>query len=312
MGTVTIIGAAGAIGSSILVELYRQRLFETFILVDPRTNVLESYRIDLTEASVATGSEVLDIRILDPEEAADVDISSDLVIYAATKGEKPGLTRSSFAAANWGLLRSSLPLIETAANTKGLVLLVTNPIDVMATRLARESRVLDRNRILGYSLNDSTRLRFILAQELGIETSDVSAYALGKHGELLVPIFSDIKINGKHLDINTEQRRRILCWMEGWFDRWQQLGTDRSSTWSTAAGVALMVTAMREQKIIPTSIDTSSIDFLPAESFIALPSIISPDQVIPDPSFGSHLHSQEREKLIEAAEEVKTMSDELA
>ena len=312
METVTIIGAAGAIGSSIFVELHRQRLFKTFNLVDPRKNVLESYRIDLAEASIAASEESSNINVYEPKEAVGAGTASDLVICAATKGEKPGLSRSSFAAMNWELLRSLMPLIEAAVKPQGTVLLVSNPIDVLAARLARESAVLGANRILGYSLNDSTRLRAVMAMELGVDPKRVSAQALGMHGEVLVPLFSDAKVNGKPVDLSASQRERIVEWMDGWFDRWQELESGRSSTWSTAVGVALMVTAMRGRQVMPTSIETSGVDFLPNGSFIALPAVLEPGRAYPDPLFGQDLDAEEREKLITAAEQVKAMSDGLS
>lgn len=309
METVTVIGAAGAIGSSILGELHRQRLFKTFNLFDPRSNVLEALRIDLTEAAITSGDDPPRINIFDSEAGATNEISSDLVICAATLGEKPGLSRSSFAAMNWELLKSLVPLIEGAAGARGSVLLVTNPIDVMAARLAQETKMLDEDRIMGYSLNDSTRLRAAIAAELVVKVQRVSAQALGMHGEALVPMFSDVRVDGERVEISPARRERIMKWMDGWFDRWQSLGTGRSSTWSTGAGVAMTVQAMREERTMPVSIATTGVDFLPEGSFIALPGILQDGGVHVDGGFTAAFAEQER--LVAAAERVRRMSADL-
>jgi malate/lactate dehydrogenase len=56
----------------------------------------------------------------------------------------------------------------------GVILMVTNPVDPLCTWLQRH-RDLDRRRLLGYTANDSLRLRTALGDQLGVRSSDVDA-----------------------------------------------------------------------------------------------------------------------------------------
>ncbi|MFC7405732.1 lactate/malate family dehydrogenase [Georgenia alba] len=303
----TIIGAAGGIGASVTTELVRQGLFDVLHLVDVRTNVLEADRIDLRESAVVAGGVPPRITVHDPHSARELDRPSDLVICAATLGERPGRSRSSFAATNWELLESLAEPIRHAAGESGMVLVITNPIDAMAARLARAVGM--RDRIIGYSLNDSTRLRLAVADELGVTPDRVHAEALGVHGEELVPAFSRVRVDGEPVELAPEQRVRVVEAMDGWWERWHALNSGRSSTRSTAAGVAASVTAMRQGRTLPMSVATDGIDYLPDDAFVGYPTSFAGGRAAPDTEVD--LAGAERAELSAAAESVRRLADSL-
>lgn len=307
MSTVTIIGAAGSIGSKVVESLHQRRRFDVYRLVDPRVNVLEALRIDLTEAAVAEDTEPASILVADPSDA-EGDEPSDLVICAATVGERSGQSRSSFASMNWKLLDSLRPVIETAAGDTGLVLLITNPVDVMAEALCRASERLRDDQVLGYSTNDSTRMRVAVANELQVSPERVDAYALGLHGEQLVPIFSDVRVDGQVVALDSSQQARVVDHLDTWLDRWRSLEAGRSSTNATSAGASALVCAMREGRTAPVSISTTSLEFLPDDSHIAMPAVLTGNSVLPRIPAVS---DQERAGLVRAAERVKALADTL-
>ena len=57
--------------------------------------------------------------------------------------------------------------ISSATVPDAAVIVVTNPVDPLVTRLQQRT-CLDRRRILGYTVNDSLRLRTGLAHALGV------------------------------------------------------------------------------------------------------------------------------------------------
>ncbi|GGD30339.1 L-lactate dehydrogenase [Microbacterium faecale] len=308
MTSATIIGAAGGIGQTVAAEFVARDLFDELHLVDLRTNLLEADRIDLSEASVAAGHQPPHITVEDPHSALHALGSSDFVVCAATLGEKPGQSRSSFAQVNWELLISLVPLISQVAGEHGTVLLVTNPVDAMAERLAREETI-PRDRIIGYSVNDSTRLRVAIAAEVGVEPDRVQAHALGVHGEQLVPLYSGVRIDDEPVELDAGQRQRIDTWTEGWFARWHELKSGRSSIRSTAAGVASVVRATRSGAELPLSVSTDSVDFLPSSAFIGLPTSFAGGSAAVSDAF--ECTSEEKAALVEAATAVRDLAGQL-
>ncbi|MBI2006820.1 MAG: NAD(P)-binding domain-containing protein [Nitrosopumilales archaeon] len=78
------------------------------------------------------------------------------------------------------------------------IVLVTNPADVLTYVFNKETN-LSRNNIIGVASSlDSSRFRYVLANELGVKTKNITnAMVLGEHGDSMVLLFSLAKIDGK-------------------------------------------------------------------------------------------------------------------
>ncbi len=124
-----------------------------------------------------------------------------------------------------------------------MILVVTNPVDPLVTRLQRRTG-LDRRRVLGYTLNDSLRLRTGLARALGEPPGSVDAWSLGEHGDLSVPLYSRVYVEGVQVDPTAAQRAAAEDYLRNWYVRHVALDSGRSSTWTSGLGVARMVTAL--------------------------------------------------------------------
>ena len=68
------------------------------------------------------------------------------------------------------------------------VITITNPLDVMVW-VMREACGLPAHRVVGMAgVLDSARFRYFLAEELKVSVEDVSAFVLGGHGDMMVPL----------------------------------------------------------------------------------------------------------------------------
>ena len=108
------------------------------------------------------------------EDVADADV---LVICAAT-ALTANTSRDVYLAENARDRRRDRALDDFG----GAAIMVTNPVDPLTARLARR---LGRERVLGYTFNDTLRLRQALPGH-----EDV--WVLGEHGDGAVPIFSRV------------------------------------------------------------------------------------------------------------------------
>ena len=78
------------------------------------------------------------------------------------------------------------------------ILMITNPVDVLTYVIQKEVSFSSKNVIGVASSLDSSRFRYLLAQELGANQSKIQdAIVMGEHDDTMVPIFSQAKYNEK-------------------------------------------------------------------------------------------------------------------
>jgi malate dehydrogenase len=130
------------------------------------------------------------------------------------------------------------------AGWPGILIVLTNPVDPLCTwALGRAG--LARERLLGYTLNDSLRLRTAIAAELGVAPGRVEAWVIGEHGDGNVALFDRVRVDGEPVTLEAEARERALEFLHGWYTRHVALDSGRSSTWTSGLGIARMVEAIR-------------------------------------------------------------------
>ena len=120
---------------------------------------------------------------------------ADIIILTAGPAMKPGETRLDLIHKTKAILRSTIEEITTY-NPACILILVTNPVDVL-TYLAIQYSGLHPNRVIGSgTLLDSMRLRSLLADYYAVDPSDLDVFILGEHGDSMVPIWSLATIKG--------------------------------------------------------------------------------------------------------------------
>ena len=131
---------------------------------------------------------------------------------------------------------------------------MTNPVDPLVTRL-RQRTGLDRRRVVGYTINDSLRLRTGVAKALGVPSGSVDAWAVGEHGDLSVPLYDRVVVDGVRVQLTDDQIAVAEEYFRTWYVRHVALDSGRSSTWTSGLGVARMVAALGgERGLWPASV----------------------------------------------------------
>jgi L-lactate dehydrogenase len=112
-----------------------------------------------------------------------------VVIIAAGVSQKPGEDRLALLERNVAVFRSVIAGVMQAA-PDAILLIATNPVDVM-TFAAQRISGLPPERVIGSgTILDTARLRSLLGDHLGIAPTSVHAYVLGEHGDSEVPVWS--------------------------------------------------------------------------------------------------------------------------
>jgi L-lactate dehydrogenase len=124
---------------------------------------------------------------------------SSVVVITAGAKQKPGQTRLNLLETNAALFRELTPRIFSAA-PETLLLVVSNPVDVLTYISLRVSGVAPERVFGSGTVLDTSRFRSLLAQRLGVAVGNVHAYIVGEHGDSEVPIWSSAQIAGVPLD----------------------------------------------------------------------------------------------------------------
>ena len=121
--------------------------------------------------------------------------NADVVIVTAGVPRKPGMSRDDLLSINLKVMESVGKGIRKYAPS-AFVICITNPLDAMVWALQKFSG-LPHHKVVGMAgILDAARLRFFLAEALGVSIEDVSALVLGGHGDTMVPLIRYATVAG--------------------------------------------------------------------------------------------------------------------
>jgi L-lactate dehydrogenase len=120
---------------------------------------------------------------------------SGAVILAAGVSQRPGETRLELLERNAAVFGEIVPQVLAAA-PDAILLVATNPVDVM-TQIATRIAGLAPERVIGSgTILDTARFRALLGGWLQVSPKSVHAYVLGEHGDSEVLCWSAADVGG--------------------------------------------------------------------------------------------------------------------
>ena len=189
MKKITITGA-GYVGATIAYALTLKGIADDIVLVDIDEKKAQAEADDIQHGVAAMGDSV--VRAGTYAETAD----SDLIIITAGRNRKPTETRLDMIHDNIGIMKNVCEQLKKQ-NTRGVVLLVSNPVDIL-TYYCDKWLDLPDGTVFGTGCTlDTSRLLRAVADYTGCTVSEVSGYVIGEHGESQVPVWSSITVHGK-------------------------------------------------------------------------------------------------------------------
>ncbi len=118
---------------------------------------------------------------------------ADIVVLAAGRNGRPDESRLDLLRDN---ARIAAGIGQVLAGFGGIVIVVTNPVDVL-TRVVTEASGLPPERVIGTgTLLDTARLRERLAVRLGLATQSIHAQVVGEHGDSSVTLWAGARVSG--------------------------------------------------------------------------------------------------------------------
>ena len=193
----------GFVGASIAFRFLQQGLFSHLVLVDANREKAEGEAMDLSDGLPYGAS--MEITAGTYNDVA----GCGLVVVTAGVNQKPGETRLELIGRNAAILKSILHEI-TSRKFEGILLIVSNPVDVL-TYLSKELSGYPRERVIGSgTVLDTARLKQLLGEELGVDSRNVHAFIVGEHGDSELAVWSGANVSGLDLQDFCRLRGKAL------------------------------------------------------------------------------------------------------
>jgi len=188
---IAIIGC-GHVGTACAHTLLQSRLCREIVLIDAARDLARGEALDLQQ-SVPLG---MPVRIF-AGDYADAATSAIVVLTVGAPIKFTG-SRLDMLAANIAVLRACLAQLA-AVKFSGVLVLATNPVDILTLVAQRESGLPVHQVIGSGTLLDTERLRFMLGESLNVDARSVDAVVIGEHGDSSVAVWSAAQVGGAPL-----------------------------------------------------------------------------------------------------------------
>ncbi|WP_337103610.1 L-lactate dehydrogenase [Paenibacillus sp. YIM B09110] len=200
---VVVIGV-GAVGSTTAYTLLLRSRMDELVLIDANVNKAVGDALDMNhgmpflgQAKVWAGSY---------EDCKDADI----VIITAGAAQRPGETRTDLLKRNAAIYESIITEV-LKYNSDGILLIATNPVDIMSYFTWQKSGW-PINRVIGSgTLLDSARFRYLIGQRLHIDPRSVHAHIIGEHGDTELPVWSLANVAGTNFSLSDTAKSEIFA-----------------------------------------------------------------------------------------------------
>ena len=216
---ISIIGS-GRVGASIAFLCVANELDDVLLLNRTKDKALGE-SMDIANAIPSTSK----FSIRGTDDYSDLS-GSDIIVIAAS--------RDSYTKDRTENIKSQVDMIKEIAKKvqqycpSAIILVVSNPPDVLTYFFQKESGF-SRFKVIGIASSlDSSRFRYFVSELFSVPQSSISnALVLGEHGDSMVPIFSNVSVNGTDLNslINDTARESIINNVRSY---WKQLRNYKS------------------------------------------------------------------------------------
>lgn len=196
---IAIVGT-GFVGATTAYTLMLSGLVSELVLIDINKDKAEGEVMDLNHGLPY----VRPVKISSGEYADCA--GADIVIIAAGANQKPGETRIDLVRKNTVIFKSIIPQV-VAHNQTCILLVVTNPVDIL-TYVTWKISGFPKEKVIGSgTVLDTARFRYLLADHAGVDARNIHAYVMGEHGDTEVLTWSLTNIAGIPMETYCEENR---------------------------------------------------------------------------------------------------------
>lgn len=183
----------GNVGATIAYTLMESKLFSEIVLIDVNAEKAHGEAMDLNHC----------LPFLAPMQiyAGNYNdlIGAGIIIVAAGVSQKPGETRIDLVQRNADVLRMITDRITTV-NPDCILLVVTNPVDIL-TYVSLRLSGFPASRVIGSgTVLDTARLKYLVGEKLDVDPRNVHSFIIGEHGDSELAVWSGANVSGINLE----------------------------------------------------------------------------------------------------------------
>lgn len=198
MGKAAMIGC-GFVGSTAAFALMQSGIFSEMVMIDANRDRAEGEALDISHGLPFARP----VKIY----AGDYDdiVDAGVIIVTAGASQKPDETRLDLIHKNVEVFKSIIPEIARRG-CEGILLIVSNPVDILTYTAIRLSGFPDHRVIGSGTVLDTARLKYLIGEHLGVDNRSVHAFIVGEHGDSELAAWSSANVSGVRLSDFCEMR----------------------------------------------------------------------------------------------------------
>ena len=304
-----IIGC-GNVGATTAYTLAQSRLFSELVLIDIDKKRAEGEAADINHALPFISP--MDIYAGDYSDLSDANI----IIITAGASQRPGETRTDLVRSNVRVFQSIVKNIAIY-NNGGIILVVTNPVDIL-TYVTLKLSGFPKSRVIGSgTVLDTSRLKYLVGRHLDVDPRNVHSFIIGEHGDSELAVWSSANVSGVDLDRFCESCNKH-CSKQALFSLFEDVRTSAykiieakgATYYAIAESVRRIVSAIMldENAILPLSVLLSG-EYGIDNICLGVPCIVGSKgikKVLEIP-----LNNEEHSKLEDSAAKLRGIADSL-
>ena len=273
---VVIIGT-GFVGMSYAYALVNQGAVEEIVLIDVDVRKAEGEAMDLNHGLAFAPRKML-IKSGSYEDVVD----AGLIVITAGVSQKEGESRLDLLKRNSAIMRSIVRQVM-AQGYQGILLIATNPVDIL-TYIAYQESGLPSSRVIGSGTSlDSARLRYEISQYIDIDVRNIHAYMMGEHGDSEFVCWSNANVGGKPFkdvvetmhQINFEDLEDIAKKVK--YAAYDIIERKKATYYGIGMALVRITLAIfnNENRILPISVYNDGVYEIEKDVYIGLPAVLN-------------------------------------
>lgn len=278
------------------------------VLVDIQPGIAQGKALDMADAAPLVRCPY---RIEGTQDIAAA-VGSDIVVMTAGLARKPGMTREELIQKNAVIMKEVCEALKRYA-PKAIVVVVTNPLDIMTNYCLRATGF-DPRRVIGMGLSlDAARFANLVAQELKVPSTDVDACVIGSHGEGMMPLGRFTMVNGVSLDelLPDDKMRELVARTVGrGAEIVSLLGSGSAYFAPSAAAAALTKAIIKDEKRIIGACAYLRGEYGVSGVCVGVPCRIGKSGI--EEIIALELHDDEKKAFLESAERIRSAASKLS
>jgi malate dehydrogenase len=304
---VTVVGA-GNVGSNTARRVAERNLAEDVVMIDIVEGLPQGLALDINQSAPVEEFESVVVGTNDYADTAE----SDVVVITAGLPRKPGMSRMDLLDQNAEIVGGVTEQIARHS-PDAVLIVVSNPLDEM-TYLASLVSGFPKQRVMGMAgVLDSSRLRFFIAERLGVPPTTVEAITLGSHGDQMVALPRHATVQGKPLPELVDEAS-----LEELFQRTRDAGAEivgylkkGSAFYAPSSSAAAMVAAILSdsKEVLPACAWTTG-QYGVSDVYLGVPAKLGAAGVVEIVELD--MNGSELEQLRAAADAIRSKCEELA